>query len=86
MGERYFEIVVDISSDSIAQRIVKLALGFAKSLVTDIMYVLEGKDEETLPERIFGGLQLRKIDLEKKDGQRKVTSWKKWKNDSFVTH
>lgn len=77
LGERYFEIVVDISSDSIAQRIVKLALGFAKSLVTDIMYVLEGKDEETLPERIFGGVQLRKIDLENKDGQRKVTSWKK---------
>jgi len=77
LGERYFEIVVDISSDSIAQRIVKLALGFGKSLVTDIMYVLEGKDEETLPERIFGGLQLRRIDLENRDGRRKVMPWKK---------
>lgn len=77
LGERYFEIVVDISSDSIAQRIVKLALGYSSKLVTDIMYVLEGKDEETLPERIFGGLQLQKIELEKRDGQRMVRRWKK---------
>lgn len=77
LGERYFEVIVDLSSDAIAQRIVKLALGFAKSLVTDIMYVLEGKNEETLPERILGGLELRNIDLENKDGRRKVIPWKK---------
>lgn len=71
-GDRYFEMVVDISSEPMAQRIVKLALGFAKSLVVDIMYVIEGKDEDTLPERIFGGVQLRGIDFEKKDGKRTV--------------
>ncbi|CAJ1934250.1 unnamed protein product [Cylindrotheca closterium] len=76
LGERYMEVVVDISSDSIAQRIVRLALGYSSKLVTDIMYVLEGKDEEELPERIFGGLQLRKIDLGNRDGQRKVQRWK----------
>eukprot|EP00526_Cylindrotheca_closterium_P030190 CAMPEP_0113630446 /NCGR_PEP_ID=MMETSP0017_2-20120614/15817_1 /TAXON_ID=2856 /ORGANISM="Cylindrotheca closterium" /LENGTH=366 /DNA_ID=CAMNT_0000540907 /DNA_START=197 /DNA_END=1297 /DNA_ORIENTATION=+ /assembly_acc=CAM_ASM_000147 len=76
LGERYMEVVVDISSDSIAQRIVRLALGYSSRLVTDIMYVLEGKDEETLPERIFGGVQLRKIDLENRDGKRKVQRWK----------
>eukprot|EP00980_Cylindrotheca_fusiformis_P030701 scaffold25278_cov132-Cylindrotheca_fusiformis.AAC.2 len=72
-GDRYFEMVVDISSEPMAQRIVKLALGFAKSLVVDMMFVLEGTDEDTLPERIFGGVQLRGIDFEKKDGKRTVT-------------
>jgi hypothetical protein len=71
-GDRYFEIVVDISSEPMAQRIVKLALGFAKFLVVDIMYVIEGNDEDTLPERIFGGVRLRGIDFEKKDGKRAV--------------
>jgi hypothetical protein len=71
-GDRYFEIVVDISSEPMAQRIVKLALGFAKTLVVDIMYVLEGNDEDTLPERIFGGVRLRGIDFENKDGKRAV--------------
>lgn len=71
-GERFFEMIVDIASDPIAQRIVKLALGFARSLTTDIMYVLEGSDEETLPERIFGGVRLKGIDFERKDGKRTV--------------
>jgi hypothetical protein len=71
-SDRYMEMIVDISSDSIAQRIVKLALGFARTLVTDIMYVLEGNSCDTLPERIFGGVQLRGIDLHSRDGQRTV--------------
>ena len=71
-GDRYFEILVDIGSDSIADRIVKLALGYAKSLVTEICFVLEGTDSETLPERIFGGVTLKFIDFKAKDGDRRM--------------
>lgn len=71
-GERFFEIVVDIASDKVAQRIVKLALGYAKTLVVDMMFVLEGTDEATLPERIFGGLRVKNIDFKTKDGKRSV--------------
>jgi hypothetical protein len=71
-GERYFEMIVDIASDPVAQKIVKLALGFAKSLVTDICYVIEGTDNETLPERIFGGVTLKNVDFKNRDGDRTI--------------
>eukprot|EP00980_Cylindrotheca_fusiformis_P024624 scaffold12169_cov132-Cylindrotheca_fusiformis.AAC.12 len=74
-GDRYFEMIVDIASDPVAQRVVKLALGFAKTLVTDICFVLEGTDNETLPERIFGGVTLKYIDLKNKDGCRTIVPW-----------
>jgi hypothetical protein len=68
--DRYCEVIVDIGSNSVANRIVKLALGVAKNLVVDMMFVLEGKQEDTLPERIAGGLRMTNIDFKKKDGQR----------------
>merc|ERR1711935_339310 len=61
--DRYFEIIVDIASDPIAKRITKLCLGFIKTIVVDMMFALEGYDESTLPERIFGGATIRNIDF-----------------------
>jgi hypothetical protein len=72
-GERYFEIIVDIASDCVAQRIVKLALGCTKTMVVDMMYLLEGNEEEMLPERIFGGVRMKNIDFKSKDGKRSVS-------------
>jgi hypothetical protein len=71
-GDRYFEIIVDIASDPVAQRIVKLVLGYTKTMVVDMMFILEGTDEATLPERIFGGVQMKNIDFRGKDGKRSV--------------
>jgi hypothetical protein len=68
--DRYLELIVDIGSSPVAQRIVKLALGYAKTLVVDMMFVLEGKEEDTLPERVAGGFRIKNIDFKKKDGQR----------------
>jgi len=70
-GDNYFEIIVDIASDPVAQRIVKLVLGYTKTLVVDMMFLLEGISQEYLPERVFGGVRLKNIDL-RKDGARKV--------------
>jgi hypothetical protein len=71
-GERSFEIIVDIASDAVAQRIVKLALGCTKTMVVDMMYLLEGNEEAMLPERIFGGVRMKNIDFKAKDGKRTV--------------
>lgn len=71
-GDRYFEMIVDIASDPVAQRIVKLALGYSKSLVTDICYVVEATQEDTLPERVFGGVALKQIDFKNRDGDRTI--------------
>jgi hypothetical protein len=68
--DRYLELIVDIGSDSVATRIVKLALGYAKSLTIDMMFLLEGKTESTLPERILGGVRVKNVDFKQKDGQR----------------
>jgi hypothetical protein len=64
------ELIVDIGSDTVATRIVKLALGYAKSLTVDMMFVLEGATDDTLPERILGGVRVKEIDFKNRDGQR----------------
>ena len=68
--ERFMELIVDIGSDSVATRIVKLALGYAKSLTVDMMFLLEAATTHTLPERILGGVRVKNIDFKNKDGQR----------------
>jgi Protein ENHANCED DISEASE RESISTANCE 2, C-terminal len=69
-SDRFMELIVDIGSDSVATRIVKLALGYAKSLTVDMMFLLEGATDDTLPERILGGVRVKNIDFKNKDGQR----------------
>ena len=69
-SDRFLELIVDIGSEKVANRIVKLALGYAKTLVVDMMFLLEGQQEETLPERILGGVRLSELDFKQKDGQR----------------
>lgn len=73
-NERFFELIIDVASDSVASGIVKLALGYAKSLVVDMMFVLESTEEDQLPERILGGLRMINVDFKGKDGQRRITS------------
>lgn len=68
--DRYLELIVDIGSDLVATRIVKLALGYAKTLTVDMMFLLEGATENTLPERILGGVRVKNIDFKQRDGQR----------------
>lgn len=70
--DRYFEIIVDIASDAVAKRITKLCLGYIKTIVVDMMFVLEGKDETALPERIFGGATIKNLDFKTMDGKRTV--------------
>lgn len=69
---RFFEVMVDIGSDPVADRIVKLALGGAKSLVVDMMFLLEGTDETKLPERILGGARMEYLDFKNPVLSRKI--------------
>ena len=61
---------MDIGSNSIANKITKLALGYAKTLTIEMMFVMEAATQDTLPERILGGVQIKNADFKKKDGQR----------------
>eukprot|EP00816_Leptocylindrus_hargravesii_P008176 CAMPEP_0196805968 /NCGR_PEP_ID=MMETSP1362-20130617/5832_1 /TAXON_ID=163516 /ORGANISM="Leptocylindrus danicus, Strain CCMP1856" /LENGTH=580 /DNA_ID=CAMNT_0042179211 /DNA_START=377 /DNA_END=2119 /DNA_ORIENTATION=- len=62
--DRYFELVVDISSKPSASSIVKLSKGFAKSLTVDMAFGLEGNDETTLPERLMGCCRVKNISFD----------------------
>lgn len=71
-GPNYFEIIIDIASDAVAQRIVKLCLGYTKTIQVDMMFLLEAASQQYLPERVFGGVRLKNIDFKEKDGKRVV--------------
>mmetsp|Transcript_24122 Transcript_24122/g.36480 ORF Transcript_24122/g.36480 Transcript_24122/m.36480 type:complete len:437 (+) Transcript_24122:171-1481(+) len=69
---RFFECVVNIAAEKVACGIVKLSLGYAKSLVVDMAFVLQGDKTEELPEQILGAVRSQRLDFKKKDGQRVV--------------
>mmetsp|Transcript_12143 Transcript_12143/g.21343 ORF Transcript_12143/g.21343 Transcript_12143/m.21343 type:complete len:489 (-) Transcript_12143:225-1691(-) len=71
-SERYMEVVVDIASDPIAQRVTKLCMGYLQTMVVDMMFLLEGTDETELPERVFGGARLSHVNFAELDGKRTV--------------
>jgi len=62
-GDNYFEIDIDISSDTVARSVTGLVVGTITSLVVDWCILLEGKSEEQLPERILGSVRFDHLDL-----------------------
>jgi len=63
---RFFEVIMDCGSSSVAVGVIRLSLGYAKSLVVDMAYLLEGDDPSRLPERIFGAVRMKRIDFSPK--------------------
>ena len=62
-GEGYFEVDVDCNSSPAAGRVVSLVKSYAKSLVVDLAFVVEGQSASELPERVIGCGRLCHIDL-----------------------
>ncbi|CAB9519296.1 Protein of unknown function (DUF1336) [Seminavis robusta] len=54
VDNRFFEIVLDCCSSSVAAGVIRLSLGYAKTLVVDMGFLFEGDSPDVLPERIFG--------------------------------
>ena len=69
-NRRFMEVIIDVKSSTVATKIVKLSLSYAKTLVVDMAFVLEGKDSDVLPERIIGSVRLKNVDF--KNAQRLV--------------
>ena len=63
-GVNYFEMDIDIASNSVANTVVGMARGVTKSLVVDIAYLFESQNEEELPETILGAVRLQKVSLD----------------------
>ena len=59
------EADVDVSSSYVAQKVLGIVKGVAKSLVLDLAFLVEGKGADELPERILGAIRLHRPDLSK---------------------
>jgi Protein ENHANCED DISEASE RESISTANCE 2, C-terminal len=70
---RFMELIVDIASDTVANKIVALSLGYAKTLTVDMAFLLEAKDQSMLPERVLGAVCMNHIDFKSQDGQRQIS-------------
>eukprot|EP00536_Pseudo-nitzschia_multiseries_P013707 jgi/Psemu1/261625/estExt_Genewise1Plus.C_6030008 len=57
--DRFMEIVLDCGSSQVAEGVIKLSLGYAKTLVVDMGFLLEAVEEEHLPERILGCVRVK---------------------------
>jgi len=64
-GDGYMEIDVDVGSSAVVGPILKLCKQAAEKLVMDLAFVIEGKREEELPERILGAVRLHHVSLPK---------------------
>ncbi|KAL1817681.1 hypothetical protein ACET3Z_020255 [Daucus carota] len=62
--DNFLEIDVDIGSSSVARSVVGLVLGYVTSLVVDLAILIEGKEEDELPEYILGTVRLNRVRLE----------------------
>ena len=60
-NERFMEVILDCGSSSVATGVIRLSLGYAKTLVIDMGFLFEGNDETTLPERVFGAVRIKNL-------------------------
>ena len=50
----FLECDIDIGSSAVANNVVRFVLGYVKTLVVDMCFLVEGKTEKDLPERLIG--------------------------------
>lgn len=62
-GCSYFEMDVDITSNTVANSVTKLVVNSITSLVVDLSPLIEGQDSEELPERLIGSVRYDHLNL-----------------------
>jgi len=60
---RYFELDVNVGTNSMVSSLTQLAASYAKLLTVDLAFLLEGKIHETLPEFIIGMVRCVHLDF-----------------------
>ena len=63
-GPRFFELICDVGSSSVAAGVVRLSIGYARTLVVDLAFVLQGNDPSTLPEQVFGTARMKHLNFD----------------------
>ena len=62
-GDNYFELDVDVGSSSVARNVTGIAMSYAKSLIVDMGFCLQGNDDNELPEVLMGTVRIVHIDV-----------------------
>ena len=62
-ADGYFELDINIGTNSMVTTLTQLATSYAKLLTVDLAFLIEGKLVETLPEFIFGIVRAMHIDF-----------------------
>mmetsp|Transcript_18019 Transcript_18019/g.29533 ORF Transcript_18019/g.29533 Transcript_18019/m.29533 type:complete len:1072 (+) Transcript_18019:115-3330(+) len=65
-GDRFFELIIDTGSSSVGAGVIRICVGYAKMIVTDLAFLFEGYDESTLPEKVLGCMRLKNVEFGKK--------------------
>jgi len=63
--KNYFEIDVDVGSSKVGGQIFRLVKGYAKSVVIDFHFLIEGQSADELPEQLLGGVRLHRLDTDR---------------------
>jgi len=63
-GNNYLEVQCDVTSSSIARGILAMVHTYTKSVVIDLVFMLEPQSQEELPERILGGVRFHKLNCD----------------------
>jgi hypothetical protein len=59
-GDNFFEVEVDVGSSMVAIGILRVVAGYAASLDLELAFLIESQSEDELPERVLGGIRVRK--------------------------
>jgi hypothetical protein len=63
-GDRHLEIDVHVGSSIIAAQIVGVCRSYTEMYSTNLGIVIQGENEDELPERLLACIQLNKLDLD----------------------
>jgi len=64
-GSNYFEIDSKVDDSMVAASIIKLCHRFAKRIVVDMAWTIQGEDASELPERLLCGVTIHNMDFSK---------------------
>ena len=62
--DNHFEVDCDVGSSTVASALTGLLASYKKHIVIDLAFLIEGREEDELPEHILGTVRLYKINLD----------------------
>lgn len=65
-GEGYAEVLIDLEGLAMVKTILDIVKPISNFLVIDLAFVIEGRQESELPERILGSVRVHRINLAEK--------------------